>query len=192
MRLDPFGTSMVVSAVLIDLYLATFIKSMVILYPTILLLSGAVFMRYYTSVKLDSTPARNNMFYYTMLGLLLVGGVAYVVPKLFVGSMLLETAGLTTLVLFYVLMAVSEEVFFRGFLQSFFHDRTHSMAFSVFLQALLWSVYHTAVYGSNNAVLMYVLLVGIILGYVDAETKSLTSSLVIHSLVNIIATVGMI
>ncbi len=185
LRLDSFGTSLLVLAVMIDLYLATIINVGRILYPSILLLSGVVFLKYYTPLKLDArNVSEGNLLYYSLVALGFTGAIGLVVPQLFQHQSVLDLAG-DTRALFLVLMAVAEEVFFRGFLYGFFVDRLHSLWLGNFIQALLWAVYHTAVYGSMQGVLLYILLVGLVYGWADARTQSLTPGMFSHVIVNL-------
>lgn len=186
LRLDSFGTSLLILAVMIDLYLATIINVSRILYPSILLLSGVVFLKYYTPLKLDARGvSESNLLYYSLVALGFTWAIGLFVPRLFHQS-ITDLAGNTRL-LFLVLMAVAEEVFFRGFLYGFFVDRLHSLWLGNFVQALLWAVYHTAVYGSMQGVLLYILLVGLVYGWADARTQSLTPGMFSHVIVNLMA-----
>ena len=188
-KLDHIAVSLIILGFMIDLYLSTFFPKSIILYPTILLLSGGYLLNLYKNIKVD-TPVESNVFMYSVIGILMIGLIGFITPRVFVMESVLSGVTQFQLTLFVVLMAIAEEVFFRGFLQSYFALKLHSVALSIVLQSVVWSVYHTAVYGSHPDIMMYVLLSGIVLGYLTYRSGSLTPSLISHIVINFIASSG--
>lgn len=190
MRLDGLGFTLVVLAVMIDLYLVTFTQSVEMLYPTVLLLAGVMLLRLYTDFEVEGR-ARLNYLYYTAMALVGIGIVGLAIPRIFRPQSIatLELTGFQVTLL-VILMAVAEEVFFRGFLLSFFSRKLSSTAIAVLFQAIVWAVYHTAVYGSMPGTLVYVVFSGLILGYVTVRSGTLTPAMLAHIIINYIATGG--
>jgi len=188
-KLDYIGTSLIILGFMIDLYLSTFFPKSIILYPTILLLSGGYLLNLYRNVKVD-TPVESNVFMYSVIGILMIGLIGFITPRVFVMESVLLGVTQFQLMLFVVLMAISEEVFFRGFLQKYFTLKLGSASLAIVLQSIVWSVYHTSVYGSHPEIMVYVLFSGIVLGYLTYRSGTLTPSLISHIVINFLASGG--
>ena len=89
--------------------------------------------------------------------------------------------------LFAVLIAVAEENFFRGFITPFIATRLNSVPLGAILAGLMFAIYHIAVYGSIN-VLLIVLGSGIVLSYAVLRTKRLSPTILAHVINNFLAT----
>jgi len=90
-------------------------------------------------------------------------------------------------------MAVAEEVFFRGFLASFFSRYVFrgGLIIGAFMSALVWTVYHFYVYGTSVATLAFVFVVGLGWGIAFLGSgKSLWITMVAHALQNLRAGLG--
>lgn len=98
-------------------------------------------------------------------------------------------ATLTSTALLAIYMAVAEETFFRGFLQSLFTDLTGPML-AILLQSGVWTLYHATVYASQPGAFMIIFLSGIILGLAKNMTQSLSPTITAHVLINFIACLG--
>lgn len=77
---------------------------------------------------------------------------------------------LPTLIYQGVIVVASEEIIFRGVLFRYFRDLLHSNRnkapwMAIFVQGLLFSVFHIAAYSFNPGSLIFALLMGLILGY---------------------------
>ena len=86
---------------------------------------------------------------------------------------------------------MAEEVFFRGFLFSFFMGYTNALWASNILQAVLWASYHAAVYGYHPEIILGIMMTGLVFGWIDYRSRSLTPSLLAHMIINYIAVGGM-
>ncbi len=99
-----------------------------------------------------------------------------------------QTAGFLPLLWFTLLVAapVAEETLFRGFLfEGILHSRLGAPG-AVILSALPWALIHIQydLYGIAS-----IFVAGLFLGYVRLKTKSIYSTMLLHSLMNLIATV---
>jgi hypothetical protein len=108
------------------------------------------------------------------------------VPEVMV--QLYRTAGFPPLFWLAVVVAapLGEETFFRGFLfKGILHSPLGSVG-AVVLTALLWAVIHQQydVYGVAT-----VFVAGLLLGYARLRTNSIYSGVVMHALMNLIATI---
>ncbi len=90
--------------------------------------------------------------------------------------------------LFAVLIAISEEQFFRGFMTPFFANRLGMIGGSI-AGGVLFGFYHYAVYSADVQALLVVTVVGIALSYIALYTKSATPGMVAHALNNFLAAV---
>jgi len=185
-KYDSISKMLTVVAVLISLYLSTFEQGItIILYPVILLLSGVVLQRFMLRElsEVDSIfkeETSKQLIYYTAIaiaGIALTGIAVKYVPSQIVGM---------NIVLFGVLMAVAEEVFFRGFLTNFFITR-FTPAIGILASAGIFAVYHFARYGTQISSLIYVLAGGTILGYVAYKSGRLSPVIIAHIINNLLA-----
>ena len=99
-----------------------------------------------------------------------------------------QTAGFPPLLWLAVVVAapLAEETFFRGFLfKGILHSRL-SGAGAVVLTALIWAVIHQQydLYGVAN-----VFAAGLLFGYARLRTNSIYPCLLMHTLMNLIATI---
>ena len=87
---------------------------------------------------------------------------------------------------FAVLIAAAEEVFFRYGVTSMLVNFTGEIP-AVIMSALLFSVYHLAVYG-ETVDLALIFVGGLVLAYAFIKTRRLTPCILAHMLVNFLAT----
>jgi membrane protease YdiL (CAAX protease family) len=84
-----------------------------------------------------------------------------------------------SLVVFAILPAVGEEFIYRGLLQTRLVDATHNLHFSVIVSALIFAAMHF-----QPVNLLAIAVMGILLGYVYAYSKSIWYSVLLHFLIN--------
>lgn len=93
-------------------------------------------------------------------------------------------------VLFWIAVVVFapafEEVFFRGFLFEGFRQSRLGAIGAIGITALIWALIHSFQYGLYS--LAWILVLGIVMGIVRLKTKSLWSTIIMHVLVNVVAT----
>ena len=86
---------------------------------------------------------------------------------------------LYTLVLFAVVPAIGEELFFRGMLMRFVQKRTGKINFSILLSATVFALFHGEPYSTFPIFFM-----GILLGYIYYITGSIWLNILAHFIVN--------
>lgn len=91
------------------------------------------------------------------------------------------------LVYFGAMIAIAEEEFFRGFLVNFIFKLRQSAPLAITVSAMVFSVFHLAVYGTRPDLLAYVFVSGVILGYVAWATQRLSTSMLTHIFVNVLS-----
>lgn len=203
-KLDNFSIVFIILNFFILIYLTVFNLNVIILFPLILLLSGLMLMLVVQRLPLQEGYDEDLEIYetetfeafqrdalFSLLGFVMILSISFFVPIFkttsFFSIAQTNISDTTKLIFFSVSMAISEEVFFRGFLLNWLANINNTIA--NILQALLFSVYHFAVYGQSISLLIYVFLAGLILGYMALRTGSLTTSILIHILVNIFSVI---
>jgi membrane protease YdiL (CAAX protease family) len=192
---DIISNGVLLVAVLILLYLI-FVGGMldVLIYPLILLI-GSVILRVYVStrqVEKDEYVEREEakgIFVYYLVALLGIGLGNFLVTNLYrfpIEKYLstLQVLSITDTILLAILMAISEEQFFRGeLLEWLSHKMPVGMA--ILLNALCFTAYHFKVYGSSTESLLFVFIGGSILAYVTIRSRRLAPAQLAHITNNI-------
>lgn len=191
-ELDVVSVGMIACAVMLSVYFATFEKGFYSVFPALLLVSGLVLMRLSTPIEEDeyiSGGEAESIGLYTAVGIAGVFLVAWLAPQIasVPQSIMPPHLSVINVKLFAIMMAVAEECFFRGFLMSWFARQFNSDTLAVILQAVVFAAYHTAVYGTSPTLMLYVLMSGGILGFVAWRTGRLSTSMLVHSIINIIS-----
>lgn len=88
-----------------------------------------------------------------------------------------------------VLMGVSEDVFFRGFITAWLIALMGPML-GILCGSGVFTIYHFNVYGGDSMGLMVVFGAGLVLGWCMFHTRSLTAPILAHVLVNFVALGG--
>jgi membrane protease YdiL (CAAX protease family) len=88
-----------------------------------------------------------------------------------------------------VLIGVSEDVFFRGFITAWLIALMGPML-GILLGSGVFTIYHLNVYGGEAMGLMIVFGAGLVLGWAMFYTRSLTAPILAHVLVNFVALGG--
>jgi len=191
-RQDAVSQVMSLTAVMIVVYLSTFQQGVTILFPAVLLISGITLQfylqrRYETDFSIDGEEAKNIM-YYALIGLafIAIGGV--LAPKLWQPVQRMQLTGMDQL-LYSMLIAVSEEQFFRGALFNWLLESLPAAALAIVGSALIFVVYHFAIYQTNFSNLTYVFVGGVALAWIDYRTQRLSPSVLAHVLNNFLAVV---
>jgi membrane protease YdiL (CAAX protease family) len=174
--------------------LSVFEVSVILLFPLILSLSGGFLMLTLQKIPreeefFESEQQFSNVILYSLVGLALIFAIAFSVnlfkPKPQSIFQVLATFPPIYQKLFSISMAISEEVFFRGFLLNWLSQL--NFVFANVGQALVFTVYHFAVYGQEPFILLYVFASGIVLGFISWKTQSLTPAMLAHMAVNALA-----
>jgi membrane protease YdiL (CAAX protease family) len=183
---DAFSKMYIVLAVVITLYLSTFDTSATVLFPSILLIAGLV-MEFYTERKFewhnepitDEASFKTTMFY-TVIALMAMLLMGYVI-----GNLKLSTFTGFDAVLYSVLIAISEEQFFRGFITDFMLNSLPNTFLALAASAGAFAVYHFARYGTNVNALAYVFAGGFILSWAAYKSRKLSPSMNGHIINNV-------
>ena len=138
-----------------------------------------------------SESSGKGILLYSAMATAAIAAGNFVVPAFF-PSILLESYSKLAVLdaqMFGVLIAVSEEQFFRGFLTPYLANR-FGLTFGAVTSGLMFGAYHFAVYRNSIEALAIVSLAGIILGYIALKTRRLSPCLLAHALVNFISVGG--
>lgn len=163
----------------------------------ILLLFAAGVLRIYVStkkVKVDieiSQKEKYNIVSYALIGLLgmLVGGLFVEglydppIPPVITSLTYFPMAAL----IFSQLMAISEEVYFRGELFQLFSIK-FGPSLSTGITAIFFGVYHLPRYGTSTSDLGYVIIGGLILSWTASKTLRVLTPMISHCLNNLLGT----
>lgn len=201
---ETISNLFVLLAVAISIYLFTFAtNNLVILFPA-LLISSAIGLQWYLGkykkggeieedwvVEQDLTGKRiNKDIYYSVIAI-----AGMLATSLFVGYISYTGLGLsiTNAVLFGILMAVAETLFFQGVIFNYLlNDIVHHPTIAMLGGAIVAMIFHLAVYGGSNASLIYVFIGFFILNFVTYKSGSLTAAMTGHSVNNCLAAVGLV
>jgi len=174
---------------MIVIYLSTFEATVLILFPAVLLMSGLI-LQFYLRRKIEvvDSVVQNapNIGFYTavsLAGLAAVSVFAPIFSKPYWVKM--ELTGMDAL-LYAVLIAISEEQFFRGAILSFQLEVMHP-PLAMIGNAAIFTVYHFAVYGQKLHALAYVFGGGLILAWVTYKSGRLSPAMISHSINNVLA-----
>lgn len=186
---DSVSRVLIVLAIMVTIFLATFETTAVVLFPAILLITGLV-MEFYLEKRREYTDhifeplTIRKIGYYTVLALFGVFVAGYAIQRV-----PMELTGYDAL-LYGVLVAVAEEQFFRGFITDWLLSRIGNRMIALFVSALVFMVYHFARYGTATPALVYVFAGGFILSYVAYRSKRLSPCMLAHVANNVIAVIG--
>jgi membrane protease YdiL (CAAX protease family) len=92
---------------------------------------------------------------------------------------------------YVVLMAISEEQFFRGFILDLLLSKFTRKIVAVILAGLIFVTYHIAMYGTDADAMLYVLAGGVILSWVAYRSRRLSPGMIAHIFNNVRAVIGM-
>jgi membrane protease YdiL (CAAX protease family) len=124
------------------------------------------------------------------LGFITVGIASIYIVNLYSSTLQLSSVPISQ-TLFQMLMGVSEEAVFRGFICTAFTKMSHSSLVGVVVSSLFGTAYHAAVYGSINMNMLIVFGSFCVLGmtYVLSGYR-LSVPMTAHVLVNYISSLG--
>lgn len=186
---DFISISFILIAMIIFFYSATWSGDMAFkaIIGVVLLIGGLVFafILGYSQVA----PVGSKVFIFSLLafGAIMVTNL---VVKLFPTQAATTAAsGPISWALFSVLIAISEEQWFRGAITPFMVNSVGVILGSVMAGAV-FGIYHFAVYGDQPTALMVVTMAGIMLSYLAIESKSITPGMIAHASNNFIASMG--
>jgi membrane protease YdiL (CAAX protease family) len=203
---EPISILLVLLAACISIYLFTFDQNITILFPAFLI---SIAMGFQTWIKRktkkgdveteedtwqeEETLTKKRVLsdsYYAMISI-----AGMLATSLFVGYISYRGLNLSVdnAALFGILIACAEEMFFRGvlFIYILTNLKQHP-TIAMIGSAVIFMLYHSAVYGGDTSALIYVGIGGFILSWVTWKSKSLTPYIIGHSINNIFAAFGLV
>lgn len=198
MILDFIGWNLVALAFLCFVYVAIVQKSIgaEIMVPLLMIFGGLTLGLGTGSIKNDLMTTSKE-FYDGLLWFTISFG-AITTLQIGAASLLSHlpfnvTFDVMNLKLYGVLIAIAEELCFRGFVLPWFSTVVGPFGpyFGIPISAGAWSIYHLYVYGTEPTALMLVFMVGIILGFIAWSKQRLWIFMGAHALVNLVAMGGL-
>jgi len=190
-RLDWITSLLIVTAAMIFLFGTVFVGTQTSLLAngaiTIMIAGltlGIVFKTYIFDLSLDKRELSQ-----IMVWTLVCMGAVLMVNRATPSFSEIELSGFNPR-LFGVLIAVSETVFFQGFLLPWLQRLTKMSLLAVILCAAAFAAFHLNIYGGDIHALLVVLGGGLVLNYATLQTKRLTPACLSHSLINSLASGG--
>jgi hypothetical protein len=195
---DEISNYLTLFGILIPIFLFLFAaKDVIWLFPMLLCIAGLAIEYWLTPRRRmknekyavphqdDNPQLVKNIFAYVIIALASLVAINAIVPN-FLKISNLEITGMDA-ILFGIMMAIGEERLFRGGLFHRIHFTTKSYLITTILTALLFTVYHLAVYGNDYSALIYVLSAGMMLAFINIIAGVKSPSLLAHIGANILA-----
>jgi len=192
-RDDTISKMLTFLAGAITLYLLTFEAGITIIgMPLVLLLLSGFFEWKFlrrtedvdtvVGVGPEAESTRRRIAYWTALAVAGMAITGIAIKK----ADIPEQLAAFDIILFGILMAVSEERFFRKTVTTYFITRL-GFTFGVFMAATFFTIYHLARYKLETLALRYVFMGGAILSWVAWRSKRLSPVMLAHIINNIVA-----
>lgn len=197
MILDFIGWNLIVLSFICFLYVATVQKSvgMAIIVPICMVFGGVLFGYATKSLTTDTHMDRKELSDSTLWFIISFGiiitiqvGVVTILSHLPFNV----SFDVMDLKIYGVLLAIAEEVCFRGFFLPWFSNIVPVLGpyFGVPASAGAWTIFHAAVYGTQPIAMIIVFMCGIALGFIAWSKKRLWIFMGAHALVNLMALGG--
>lgn len=163
--------------------------SIIWLFPSFLIVFGLLMEKFLMPKKIkdegDTIKDSGNIIFYTVIALATFVFLSLVTPSV-AKIMGLEITGYDS-ILFGVMMAIGEEMFFRLAWANLLIQVSHSEIFGALMGAGIFAVYHLAAYGDNPSAMLFVLGAGFTLIYIDLQMHRLSPSMLAHIGNNVLA-----
>lgn len=180
-------------AACLTLFLATFENTSIVEFPVILLTVGltmelALERKHIGKEYIEDEKqsiALGQIAFYTVIalfGIFLTGYAITLVPL----TIPAEVTGIDA-ILYSVLIGISEEQFFRGFLTDLFLRTSPHPVLALLAGALIFTGYHFARYGTQINALAYVFGGGFILGWVAYKSRRISPTMLGHAINNFLS-----
>jgi len=185
---DGLSQVLTILAVMLIIYLSTFETTVTVLFPAVLLITGLV-LQFYLQRRVEVVDhlaeSAGNIGFYTLIALAGIALASFMAPAVTRLPVKMELTGVDAM-LYGALIAVSEEQFFRGAILNFLLTLTNATV-AIFSSAVVFMVYHFAVYGTATSSLVYVLVGGLALAWADYRSGRISPSMLAHIMNNVIA-----
>ena len=175
LKVDSIGQLLIVLGVILLVYFSVIeaLKSIQIL---VIMLAGLTLALIFRTIEFTYTYDYQAILY----GLIAVLGVSLSGIATFILAQAISST------YYLVLIAIAEEILVRGFMLPVF-ARYSNPYLGIVASSVVWSVYHIVTANLETTYFIYILLSGLVYGYIDVYTRSLTPSLLAHTLINYIA-----
>jgi membrane protease YdiL (CAAX protease family) len=191
-RFDSLSKAFAVLAIMLAIYLSTFQTGFTELWWPVLLILSGLLMHFLWLGRIEEVDSlaepetASKILIYTSVAVLTIAvtGIfitAAKIPAQFTG---------VNAILFSILMAVSEEIFFRGFITNMLASASKVSPVAILASGLIFAVYHFARYGTSPASILYVFVAGVILSWVAWHSGRLSPVICAHVLNNLVAVGG--
>lgn len=185
---DFISINLIVVAIIIFMYASTFIGTQAATQATVavgILTTGLLMAIVLGKISIDPKISTKELAV-MMHWLLICMGAILIANKI---AMIRYEVSPMPANLFAVLIGISEEMFFRVFLTTWFVMLVGKF-FGIFLSSGAWAVYHFAVYGSDIRAIGVILAAGFVLGYAYIQSRRASVPMLAHALINFIAVGG--
>lgn len=188
MRIDPIAQAFMLIAGAIIVYLAPY---GIELFTPLALLVVAVSLLYMIGKKVKQDtyvdPSEGGEIgKWTFIGVIAIIGCNIIGVELF-GVIPTTATVLLDLLLFGILYAIVEEIFFRGLFFQFFLSSFKNFFLAIMISAGVFLVYHFKVYGTSPEKMFVILAGGVIISFIAWRTRRLSPCILIHVINNVIA-----
>ena len=181
LRLDALGGFFIIAAIMILIYSSTFPSTMNLsMLNMVLLVTGISGALLFHTLQVSGSIDLKAVEYGLMVAVVVIISNIMIVNIKYYSQVPPINLGL-----FMILVAVAEETAIRGFLMPVFISKIGVWP-GIILSSASWMIYHWYVSSGNPVFLTTIFLAGLILGYIDIMTKSLTPSLLAHVLNNLL------
>ena len=176
--------------VCLSIYLYTIDRTFLTIFPCLLIISAIVMQWRFGLTETDETIDETEFSNLILYGSLAVMGAflsASVTSKLLANQLLSFNLGHR--ILYGINAAIAEEEFFRGFLTNLLLKWSDGAAgLSIVASSAAFMAYHFSVYGMQpTSTLLYVMSSGLSLGASAWKTDRLSTNILAHAFVNMIA-----
>jgi len=132
--------------------------------------------------SVTDSSSQKEVLKYTLIALVGIFFMGFLVKVTFP----LELSGYN-IIIFGFIIGVAEAQFFRGFITDYLLSTLPNPIFALLGSALIFMVYHFAVYGTQYDSLMYVFAGGLILSWVAYKSRRISPPMIAHGLNNVYA-----
>ena len=195
-QIDPLVLIFLTFSVLVNAYLSVkyaesnmYVSVVNLIFICLALMGLMLHQAFCGGIKFDATllpVSTQQILIFSAVGFFFVLITQTIIFQIQPATIVLATAFETKL--FYLTAAVSEELFFRYYIQTKIEQSLpYLKMLCIPVASLLFTVYHFTIYGANVYALYAVFFSAIILGSIYYVTKRLSVPMIVHILVNFVA-----
>ena len=186
-KLDVISMMWIAGAVMISLYISTFSQTFPELFQQgifalLLMISGLFLTAVISGLTWSPIVTETSFPFYVFVAIL--GFFFANIASATAFQLTPYTEAPISPAMYAVLIGVSEEAFFRGFIQSFLGKLIGFKPVVIGLSAAVFAVYHAAVYGTSAEALMTVFIGGLVFAAIMSMTNRLSITMTAHGIYN--------